>query len=97
MIRGPPRSRLFPCTTLFRSRVGPQDRRRDLLRVRGLPGGDAAVGHTETAPGPLPGMRGGGLAAAGGADRKSTRLNSSHANTWHAAFCLKKEEVVAGG
>src|SRR3712207_8069984 len=85
MIRRPPRSTLFPYTTLFRS-----------LR--------AERGHPDAVPCPAGGRRGVQLAvrlagdgdgpAAGGpepGDRKSTRLNSSHANISYAVFCLKKK------
>src|SRR3712207_8625550 len=77
MIRRPPRSTLFPYTTLFRSEGGRRlghDR-----RVVALPGG---VHHPEAEPGRLQ----------SGADRKSTRLNSSHANISYAVFCLKKKK-----
>src|SRR3712207_7388602 len=97
MIRRPPRSTLFPYTTLFRSGVhGPRDRVPALgllLRRRRLAllDDDAAL---------LPGRRGvvvaGRLAAAVAAaavDRKSTRLNSSHANISYAVFCLKKKKI----
>src|SRR6202021_3648860 len=68
MIRRPPRSTLFPYTTLFRSRAaemalfraGCGGRNRDILRP---------------------------------SDRKSTRLNSSHANISYAVFCLKKKKT----
>src|SRR3712207_7351447 len=78
MIRRPPRSTLFPYTTLFRSRHG---------RVREAPLVDAAPHAGATV------VRAGGAARARldrGADRKSTRLNSSHANISYAVFCLKK-------
>src|SRR3712207_7180341 len=102
MIRRPPRSTLFPYTTLFRSARG---------RVAGAEG--AAVAHRPLlrAVGPLgvPGLLhehvpGGVVEAAQhpgdvahraveltafGQDRKSTRLNSSHANISYAVFCLK--------
>src|SRR3712207_6896432 len=80
MIRRPPRSTLFPYTTLFRSDVG-EGRRRPVQ-----PGRDAArrVGHHEQV---LQGRH--GLAG----DRKSTRLNSSHANISYAVFCLKKKKT----
>src|SRR2546430_13705324 len=90
MIRRPPRSTLFPYTTLFRShgsagaaRVGGQDRRgkspgRAALR-RDLP---AHAGAAET------GRR------AGAGDRKSTRLNSSHSQISYAVFCLKKKNIT---
>src|SRR3712207_8589034 len=87
MIRRPPRSTLFPYTTLFRSRRhGPP--RRHLAPARGAeqPGQPRAHGDDD----------GDGHAGAS-ADRKSTRLNSSHANISYAVFCLKKKEqhVVA--
>src|SRR3712207_8825723 len=90
MIRRPPRSTLFPYTTLFRSppaRRARRPRRADLtvsVEVV-LPGvlADLAGGtrHLEVDPG------GSTLAE----DRKSTRLNSSHANISYAVFCLKKK------
>src|SRR3712207_8971576 len=74
MIRRPPRSTLFPYTTLFRS-----------------PGGGAALcGRGGTAYAPV--SETGGLTAMGVRDRKSTRLNSSHANISYAVFCLKKKK-----
>src|SRR3712207_6956063 len=93
MIRRPPRSTLFPYTTLFRSRV---------LRDGGLLDREArvpaVVGHLED------GTQGVDLAGAqplvrpfrqvaAGADWKSTRLNSSHANISYAVFCLKKKKI----
>src|SRR3712207_9587877 len=78
MIRRPPRSTLFPYTTLFRS----ADRDVHAAAVRG-----------EDVPGPAT-----ELASAPGhlhppvQDRKSTRLNSSHANISYAVFCLKKKK-----
>src|SRR3712207_8002281 len=92
MIRRPPRSTLFPYTTLFRSRVG-------LAGYERAPGvGD---GEDPPAEGPrrLDGGQGVGRlpALAYGdderlLDRKSTRLNSSHANISYAVFCLKKKK-----
>src|SRR3712207_8452852 len=84
MIRRPPRSTLFPYTTLFRS---------DHDHVE-LPGG-VELGLRERQPA---GLHLGGLGAAAGEpadqlDRKSTRLNSSHANISYAVFCLKKKHV----
>src|SRR2546421_3894736 len=75
MIRRPPRSTLFPYTTLFRSK-------------------------SPRCPGPLPGvipgatwrMRPHADSAASAADRKSTRLNSSHDQISYAVFCLKKKK-----
>src|SRR3712207_7490002 len=85
MIRRPPRSTLFPYTTLFRSRTGPLGR----FGVR--------VGFTfEVDACPVCGTK--LLAECGRCrqpilfpDRKSTRLNSSHANISYAVFCLKKK------
>src|SRR2546422_5536004 len=88
MIRRPPRSTLFPYTTLFRSRrVVRLDRRpRRLART--------AV-RAAASRGDVPADdRGGARAAAprGGVDRKSTRLNSSHGYISYAVFCLKKKK-----
>src|SRR3712207_7377616 len=86
MIRRPPRSTLFPYTTLFRSSL---DGDRAELVGRGIGEGpveradggarradddDAVSGHSSSP------------------DRKSTRLNSSHANISYAVFCLKKKK-----
>src|SRR3712207_8631610 len=88
MIRRPPRSTLFPYTTLFRSdaHLGTDARERDAAvadRVAQAPVDPehAALGldprqHPQQPP---------------GRDRKSTRLNSSHANISYAVFCLKKK------
>src|SRR2546430_11683128 len=87
MIRRPPRSTLFPYTTLFRSRTLPRrllpSRRR---RVRAM-GRDRAqpAGTRACAP------------ARGTGDRKSTRLNSSHSQISYAVFCLKKKKPVLLG
>src|SRR2546427_8583171 len=81
MIRRPPRSTLFPYTTLFRSQHGPPDLHRQLA-PRGLP--DGAEQRPRSA-----GRR---AAAGGGQDRKSTRLNSSHSQISYAVFCLKKKK-----
>src|SRR3712207_8369245 len=91
MIRRPPRSTLFPYTTLFRS-VRPPDRPHRPRR----PAGDGRdvrrrVGRRAVRGDPEPG--GQGPAAARPTDRKSTRLNSSHANISYAVFCLKKKKT----
>src|SRR3712207_8466348 len=92
MIRRPPRSTLFPYTTLFRSQPG---------GGAGCPGRQpGAVGHYPGGSarrsgerGPAAGAgRGGGAPRGAGADRKSTRLKSSHANISYAVFCLKKKK-----
>src|SRR3712207_7266506 len=92
MIRRPPRSTLFPYTTLFRSerfQIEIVDIRRE---------GDVVIAH----------MHFDAVGAASGArvqvdfinewhfreDRKSTRLNSSHANISYAVFCLKKKKAM---
>src|SRR3712207_7105122 len=87
MIRRPPRSTLFPYTTLFRSSM--QADLSALLDV--LSDGLAQLQRgvrLEVARAYLAGVNGGGKAA----DRKSTRLNSSHANISYAVFCLKKKK-----
>src|SRR3712207_7543471 len=93
MIRRPPRSTLFPYTTLFRSELHGHRRPLDQRDERGL---EPALGQhgrvnaareiaqiaqalIEMIPSPLE-------------DRKSTRLNSSHANISYAVFCLKKKK-----
>src|SRR3712207_6985557 len=93
MIRRPPRSTLFPYTTLFRSRVRavPDLRRAGDGGVRAVRDGVVREEQRRPVPGidvrPLEhGDR--GQAAL---DRKSTRLNSSHANISYAVFCLKKK------
>src|SRR3712207_7579250 len=82
MIRRPPRSTLFPYTTLFRSgrhrRGGGQGRRAEGGRRQ----------RPVRRPGDRAGLAGRRRAAR---DRKSTRLNSSHANISYAVFCLKKK------
>src|SRR5258708_30995017 len=85
MIRRPPRSTLFPYTTLFRSHPV------QLLELQELVGGDAAeilVAAVEPRDpvGPAP------AASPPTRDRKSTRLNSSHQIISYAVFCLKKKK-----
>src|SRR3712207_7008766 len=92
MIRRPPRSTLFPYTTLFRSDGRSAHRQLDLVGERQL--GDARTDE----PRRVRRLRhGNGRKAAacereGEGDRKSTRLNSSHANISYAVFCLKKKK-----
>src|SRR3712207_6870552 len=90
MIRRPPRSTLFPYTTLFRSprlpvepdpRLRPRDPPRRALRVALAPRRRRPDGRDRRVR-PLP------------RDRKSTRLNSSHANISYAVFCLKKNNKI---
>src|SRR3712207_7978741 len=96
MIRRPPRSTLFPYTTLFRS---PRSEEVVLRRGRGLlrTHPRTPVGLLPTESRPLP-PRNAQLSLQGsdprsGADRKSTRLNSSHANISYAVFCLTKKNL----
>src|SRR3712207_7806588 len=86
MIRRPPRSTLFPYTTLFRSHRGP-GRPVRRLRPRQAAVRPEAVAVRQRAGRP-PAREGGRQAG----DRKSTRLNSSHANISYAVFCLKKKK-----
>src|SRR5438477_4830502 len=80
MIRRPPRSTLFPYTTLFRSNW--EQARREIAKSRLIV--DALLGT---------GLKGKveGLLASVVEDRKSTRLNSSHMSISYAVFCLKKK------
>src|SRR3712207_7534177 len=98
MIRRPPRSTLFPYTTLFRSVRGALE---DAVNA---PEGIPSLGELEGAE--LARLTSSARKAAGPsdlvvepeirvghADRKSTRLNSSHANISYAVFCLKKKNT----
>src|SRR2546422_7742675 len=82
MIRRPPRSTLFPYTTLFRSQggVGQAPARQAAIHA-GLPGTIPAMTVNKVIAGIVPGR-----------DRKSTRLNSSHGYISYAVFCLKKKK-----
>src|SRR3712207_8873517 len=88
MIRRPPRSTLFPYTTLFRSggrrrsplRFWTHPPDRDVPRVRALPPAERRLARLLRRHPRL-------------GDRKSTRLNSSHANISYAVFCLKKKKI----
>src|SRR5258708_18081851 len=80
MIRRPPRSTLFPYTTLFRSlEVGPVEVGVRILVL--VPGNDGYLEGTEVRD----------VVRNGSEDRKSTRLNSSHQIISYAVFCLKKK------
>src|SRR3712207_7872814 len=95
MIRRPPRSTLFPYTTLFRSdrdvvaateehgRAAEEHQHEGADHLgRDLLGGAGGLGHVRATP-------------ACDVDRKSTRLNSSHANISYAVFCLKKKKKTS--
>src|SRR2546430_12457667 len=98
MIRRPPRSTLFPYTTLFQSRPGYSERdRRDseitpgtlvgsFLLLYQFPG--EALSETRNAT-----VHGFVCTALARTDRKSTRLNSSHSQISYAVFCLKKKKL----
>src|SRR3712207_7163787 len=87
MIRRPPRSTLFPYTTLFRSLTLASTEERLTVEQRAGVEPRAGTGaHVRLAPADSP--------AAPELDRKSTRLNSSHANISYAVFCLKKKKDI---
>src|SRR2546430_13123813 len=81
MIRRPPRSTLFPYTTLFRSHWAQPEITGLEIPVREF--GELRVG--------VYGL--GGIGTAVARDRKSTRLNSSHSQISYAVFCLKKKKL----
>src|SRR3712207_7737738 len=85
MIRRPPRSTLFPYTTLFRSCL---DRVRFVVRARNAGADRGAVGLRQHGYDRKVDSSDNGSSPP---DRKSTRLNSSHANISYAVFCLKKK------
>src|SRR3712207_7685651 len=92
MIRRPPRSTLFPYTTLFRSAAGAGG---DPLPRRRPPRGRGAGGERRGRDPRHRRRRGAaGVPQQNGEDRKSTRLNSSHANISYAVFCLKKKKKL---
>src|SRR3712207_7067224 len=94
MIRRPPRSTLFPYTTLFRSQVGEAVGARAVGRRGGLAAVAVAVVVHVMEDGAMRDalLAGVDRAVAVAVDRKSTRLNSSHANISYAVFCLKKKK-----
>src|SRR3712207_8081003 len=98
MIRRPPRSTLFPYTTLFRSRIGKRIAGGGMKKAAGKAdprNARAAFPKTGERSADRDGEKAGLLmlhhGAAPAPDRKSTRLNSSHANISYAVFCLKKK------
>src|SRR3712207_8942041 len=95
MIRRPPRSTLFPYTTLFRSPTG-ENLRVPVQSVLTV-GSDCAIGKKTVAVELDAEARRRGLKSVfvPTGDRKSTRLNSSHANISYAVFCLKKKPATA--
>src|SRR2546422_7259995 len=83
MIRRPPRSTLFPYTTLFRSQAGGKT---------GAEESEARPRQSATQSGAQEAAIAGRARRAGQGDRKSTRLNSSHGYISYAVFCLKKKK-----
>src|SRR5256886_5651838 len=100
MIRRPPRSTLFPYTTLFRSfhRMHKQRGRSGRIqRSRNLAGDDATLAHARDHNSATAAMNQFDCAIESvghGSDRKSTRLNSSHSQISYAVFCLKKKQSL---
>src|SRR3712207_8283043 len=93
MIRRPPRSTLFPYTTLFRSTTAKLEPTGDLNVRDDLPADLDRQGPDHRPGRPLvPGVRRLLDPRPDEEDRKSTRLNSSHANISYAVFCLKKKK-----
>src|SRR3712207_7174675 len=92
MIRRPPRSTLFPYTTLFRSDGDEEHEPENELTQDGERGlvGLGPIEELLYAPALHPALKAHALEHPG--DRKSTRLNSSHANISYAVFCLKKKK-----
>src|SRR5258708_13180706 len=91
MIRRPPRSTLFPSTTLFRSHRGDRAGQRH-------PPAEPAAGRRRDRDHAAHAQRGRGAADAQGPvqlDRKSTRLNSSHQIISYAVFSLKKKNIIS--
>src|SRR2546421_6196815 len=81
MIRRPPRSTLFPYTTLFRSAFARRDLQQRALAARSSRVVERRAKNLSQSP----------------TDRKSTRLNSSHDQISYAVFCLKKKNATAPG
>src|SRR2546430_13087605 len=93
MIRRPPRSTLFPYTTLFRS-VQPRQLAVEVV----LDVAEVALGRPHRLAGVLLRQvgRAHGVLSVAAADRKSTRLNSSHSQISYAVFCFKKKKTATG-
>src|SRR3712207_7410187 len=92
MIRRPPRSTLFPYTTLFRSGRAQAAGRKLMQEVERASRLDQAAGFVKVAPASAFTRLFRRATQYVAEDRKSTRLNSSHANISYAVFCLKKKK-----
>src|SRR3712207_8260617 len=93
MIRRPPRSTLFPYTTLFRSLISsPAFEDRGFAGTKALVGAARVLARGVHGGRERLGRRGIARRRRERVDRKSTRLNSSHANISYAVFCLKKKK-----
>src|SRR3712207_7540343 len=92
MIRRPPRSTLFPYTTLFRSPAALKEN--TLKKGTYVPEQDVMVLDEGSRFESKPSSSTGTFNTAAKEDRKSTRLNSSHANISYAVFCLKKKKQI---
>src|SRR2546421_7410386 len=88
MIRRPPRSTLFPYTTLFRSRLVVATDAREIASVAERAGHEAVLTSSDHQS---------GTERVSEVDRKSTRLNSSHDQISYAVFCLKKKKNNLNG
>src|SRR5258707_6512728 len=93
MIRRPPRSTLFPYTTLFRSEATVTNSEVP-NELPDKPTSDNELPDKPASDRNLKSRLRARLQLVGGADRKSTRLNSSHANISYAVFCLKKKKEM---
>src|SRR3989475_8399273 len=89
MIRRPPRSTLFPYTTLFRSFQVPPAELEAVLRTHPAVADAAVIPLPDEHCGEVPKA----FVVPRGEDRKSTRLNSSHSQISYAVFCLKKKKM----
>src|SRR5256885_3009183 len=95
MIRRPPRSTLFPYTTLFRSQDAPPTPSPDAKKTKPRTGGagtDEGANAADLETVTVVGVRESQIR-----DRKSTRLNSSHLVISYAVFCLKKQKRLSHG
>src|SRR2546429_2485666 len=93
MIRRPPRSTLFPYTTLFRSLPVAGKRQAQLARADLINHAAVLRVHAKLERLLAVGIQGKEVAE----DRKSTRLNSSHGYISYAVFCLKKKNILSNG